>query len=130
MAVLTSLILPWAIFALCLFLQKKVPGIGRFLKKYEIGTGFWGAISLSLPFFAYGVVTLANHIFKLSYLPFYVFTLLLIAAGMVAVQMYFYRSFLWREYMKVTWRFITIITVLMQIFFFIALILVMIMGFK
>lgn len=104
--------------------------MARLLKKYELGSGFWGALSLSFPFFAYGVIRLANHVFRLSYLPFYVCTILLIASGMVAVQIYFYRSFLWREYVKVTWRFVTVITVLMQIFFFIAQIIVGMMGFQ
>lgn len=130
MVLFTSLILPWMVFFLCLFLQKKLIWLARLLKKYELGSGFWGALSLSLPFFAYGVIRLANHVFRLSYLPFYVCTILLIASGMVAVQIYFYRSFLWREYVKVTWRFVTVITVLMQIFFFIAQIIVGMMGFQ
>lgn len=125
---LLSLILPWVAFFIFLFLQKKIKVLTRFLKKYEIGTGFWGALSLSLPFFAYGVVRMANTIFKLSYFPFYVCTVLLIAAGMIAVQVYFYRGFIWKEYIKVTWRFTTIMTVLAQFFLVIAGILVQVTG--
>lgn len=123
-----GILLPWLVFFICLLVQKRIPFLQRLLKKYEIGTGFWGALSLSLPFFAYGVVRFANSIFKLSYFPFYVCTVLLIGAGMIAVQIYFYRSFIWKEYIKVTWRFTTIITVLAQFFFILSRILVSLTG--
>lgn len=111
MSTFKSFILFWYIYPAivlfgCQFLVKLFPLNRRFKIK---------APDLAIPFLWSGMHILSRNIATVSFLPFFLISILLMGIGIAVFQAYYYGEIIYSRYLKMTWRLTFLITIVLYL---------------
>ena len=106
MGTFTPLVLFWYIFpAIVLF------GCNFLVKIFSLDRRFKiKAPDLAVPFFWGGMHALSHNSATVSFLPFFMISLLLMAICIAVFQAYYYDEIIYSRYLKMTWRLAFLLT--------------------
>lgn len=113
MIFLVGVLLPWLVLFGYLYLCYRYKEIIAPKKHKKI----WVALSITYPFFVIATMTMAKASFHQAYFPYYLITILLLLLFLITIHLYFFREIIWPEFIKMMWRIIIQLTIVMNIFF-------------
>ena len=107
MGIFTPIVLFWYIFpAIVLF------GCNFLVKLFSLDRRFKiKAPDLAVPFLWGGMHALSRNMATLSFLPFFMISMLLMAICIAVFQAYYYDEIIYSRYLKMTWRLAFLLTI-------------------
>lgn len=117
MPIIIGTVLPWAFIILYQIGKQKIEALGKLDNHWLLGSGINNSLALSVGLFAFGACELAQAIFHTSFAPAYILMLVLFAMFLLIAHVYYFRDIIYMDYAKVYLRFVSYITVILNLFF-------------